>query len=57
MTKQITCRSCGWEIVPDFDLWSDSRGGVICFWDNGVEKPHQPLREKEFAAAQCWSKK
>ena len=51
MTKQITCRSCGWEIVPDFDLWSDSMGGVICFWDNGVEKPHQPLREKEFAAA------
>lgn len=44
MKNMITCRNCGWEIHADgFDLWSDSMGGVICFWDNGVEKPHQPL--------------
>jgi hypothetical protein len=38
----ITCQSCGWEITTDFDLWIDSMGGAVCFWDKGVEKPHYP---------------
>jgi len=38
----VTCNACGWGITMDFDLWVDSTGGAVCFWDRGVEKPHHP---------------
>ena len=38
----LTCKTCGWGITMDFDLWVDSTGGAVCFWDRGVEKPHHP---------------
>ena len=38
----VVCKTCGWGIAVDFDLWVDNTGGAVCFWDRGVEKPHYP---------------
>lgn len=47
----ITCKACGWEVTNDFDLWIDSMGGAVCFWDKGIEKPHEPMRERSLSFA------
>jgi len=26
-------------------------GGAVCFWDKGIEKPHEPMRERSLSLA------